>query len=101
MANPQPDRAKSRSTIDLQPIVDGVDTHKTQHVTAIVDGHDCLLARADFESTRQGYKKLRRWMQSYGAVNRIGVESTGSSGASLLRYFQPARNRRLRSPNIG
>ena len=30
------------------------------------------------------------WMRSYGEVQRIGVESTGSYGAGLLRFLQLA-----------
>src|SRR4051794_14239989 len=30
------------------------------------------------------------WMRSFGAVQRVGVESTGSYGAGLLRFMQQA-----------
>jgi len=78
----------TQSVTEPQFIVGGVDTHKTQHVAAIVDGHDRLLASEHFAATGEGYKKLLRWMRSYGDLHRIGVESTGSYGAGLLRYLQ-------------
>jgi len=30
------------------------------------------------------------WMKSFGALQRIGVECSGSNGAGLLRYMQAA-----------
>jgi len=73
-----------------QPIIGGVDTHKAQHVAAVVDSHDRVLASDCFAATRQGYQQMRRWMQSFGTVERIGVECTGTYGAGLLRYLNQA-----------
>lgn len=80
----------TKSATDDQPIVGGVDTHKEQHVAAIVDGHDRILSSAFFPATRHGYKQMVRWMRTHGVIARIGVESTGSYGAGLLRYLQHA-----------
>lgn len=80
----------NKPTTDNQPIVGGVDTHKEQHVAAIVDAHDRMLASAFFPATRHGYKQMVRWMRSFGDLQRIGVESTGSYGAGLLRYLNQA-----------
>lgn len=41
-----------------------------------------------FATTRQGYRQLLAWMRSFGQVQRIGIESTGSYGAGLLRFLQ-------------
>lgn len=71
-------------------VVGGVDTHKELHVAAVVDERDRVLATASFATTRQGYRKMLVWMRSFGAVQRIGVESTGSYGAGLLRFLQQA-----------
>ena len=30
------------------------------------------------------------WMRSFGTVRRVGIESTGTYGAGLLRYLQQA-----------
>ena len=71
-------------------IVGGVDTHKDLHVAAVVDERDRVLATASFATTRQGYRHMLAWMRSFGAVQRVGVESTGSYGAGLLRFLQQA-----------
>jgi transposase len=71
-------------------VVGGVDTHKDLHVAAIVDERDRVLATASFATTRQGYRQLLAWMRSFGEVQRVGVESTGSYGAGLLRFMQQA-----------
>ena len=67
-----------------QWIVGGVDTHKDLHVAAVVDACDRVLATRSFAATRQGYRQMLAWMQAFGTVRRIGVESTGSYGAGLL-----------------
>ena len=76
------------SSSNHQNIVGGVDTHKDLHFAAVVDAHDRVLANNSFPTTRQGYKSMLTWMQSFGEVKRIGVECTGTYGAGLLRYLQ-------------
>ena len=71
-------------------VVGGVDTHKDLHVAAVVDERDRVLATASFATTRQGYRRMLAWMRSFGVVRRIGIESTGSYGAGLLRFMQQA-----------
>lgn len=71
-------------------IVGGVDTHKDLHVAAVVDDHDHVLETNSFATTRQGYRQMLAWMRSFGELQRIGIESTGSYGAGLLRYMQTA-----------
>src|SRR3954451_25431269 len=71
-------------------IVGGVDTHKDRHVAAVVDEQDRVLATHCFATTRQGYRQILAWMRSFGVVQRVGVESTGSYGAGLLRFLQQA-----------
>jgi transposase len=79
--------AKSKQTTQ---IVGGVDTHKDLHVAAVVDDNDQVLGTQSFATTRQGYKLMLTWMRSFGDLQRIGVECTGSYGAGLLRYMQTA-----------
>jgi transposase len=71
-------------------VVGGVDTHKDLHVAAVVDEQDQVLGTQCFATTRQGYRQMLAWMQSFGALQRIGIESTGSYGAGLLRFMQQA-----------
>jgi len=70
-------------------VVGGVDTHKDLHVAAVVDERDRILATASFATTRQGYRQMLAWMRSFGTVQRVGIESTGSYGAGLLRWRRP------------
>ena len=75
----------------VRRIIGGVDTHKDLHVAAVVDEQDRVLGTQSFASTRQGYRQMLAWMRSFGEVQRVGVESTGSYGAGLLRF--PAAGR--------
>src|SRR6195256_6784932 len=43
-----------------------------------------------FATTRQGYRQMLAWMRSFGELQSIGIESTGSYGAGLLRFMQQA-----------
>ena len=63
-------------------VVGGVDTHKDLHVAAIVDHHDRVLGSEYFPTTRHGYNTMLKWMRSFGPLQRVGVECTGTS--SLL-----------------
>ena len=72
-------------------IVGGVDTHKDLHVAAVVDEQDRVLGTRSFATTRQGYRQMLAWMRSFGELRRIGIESTGSYGAGLLRFMQQAK----------
>lgn len=71
-------------------VVGGVDTHKDLHVAAVVDQDNRILGSESFSTTRQGYRQMLVWMTSFGTVERIGVECTGSYGAGLQRYLQSA-----------
>jgi transposase len=71
-------------------VVGGVDTHKDLHVAAVVDEYDHVLESRCFATTRHGYKQMLAWMRSFGKLQRIGIESTGTYGAGLLRYMQTA-----------
>lgn len=68
-------------------VIGGVDTHKDEHVAAVVDATGQILATASFASTGRGYRQLLRWMGSFGQLDRIGVEGTGAYGVGLTRYL--------------
>ena len=89
-------------------ITGGVDTHLDVHVAAALDDHGGLLGTASFDTTRDGYRELAAWLESFGEVVMVGVEGTGSYGAGLTRHLQsrgitvvevdrPNRQRRRRS----
>ena len=71
-------------------IVGGVDAHKDLHVPAVVDERDRVLGTKCFATTRQGYRQLLDWMRSFGDLQRVGLECTGTYGAGLLRHLQAA-----------
>lgn len=71
-------------------VIGGVDTHKDLHSATVVDAHDRVLAHEYFPTTRHGYKTMLRWMRSFGPLDRVGIECTGTYGAGLLRYLQKA-----------
>ena len=68
-------------------VVGGVDTHLDEHVAAVIDELGGLLGVARFPVTLAGYRRLVGWMRGFGAVERVGVEGTGSYGAGLARYL--------------
>ena len=70
-----------------RPVVGGVDTHKDLHVAAVLDAVGRLLGTQSFPTTRHGYRRLLRWLQSHGEVVAVGVEGCGSWGAGLARYL--------------
>lgn len=76
--------------ITVRKVVGGVDTHKDLHVAAVVDDRDRVLEARSFATTRQGYRLMLSWMRTFGDLQRVGIESTGSYGAGLLRYMQAA-----------
>lgn len=77
-------------TTEPGTVIGGVDTHKHTHDAAAVDDHGRLLAHQEFAANDRGYQALLTWMRSHGEVQAIGVESTGSFGATLTRYLTAA-----------
>jgi transposase len=70
-----------------RPVVGGVDTHLDVHVAAAVDPVGGLLGVESFPTTPAGYHDLSSWLSSFGPVERVGVEGTGSYGAGLARHL--------------
>jgi transposase len=68
-------------------ITGGVDTHLDVHVAAALDERGALLGVERFETTTAGYRKLARWLESWGTIELVGVEGTGSYGAGLTRHL--------------
>ena len=71
-------------------VIGGVDTHKHTHYAAAVDEQGRLLGHQEFPATDRGYQALLAWLRSHGNVCAIGVESTGSFGATLTRALTEA-----------
>ncbi len=77
------------------------------HVAAVLDERGSLLGVESFPTTAP-YRALRRWLESFGTVELVGVEGTGSYGAGLTRHLlahqvgvvevdRPNRQRRRRT----
>jgi transposase len=64
----------------------GIDSHKDVHVAAAVDQVGRILATTQAPTTQapttlRGYAQLERWACELGAVERFGIEGTGSYAA--------------------
>jgi transposase len=89
-------------------ITGGVDTHLDVHVAAALDERGALLGIESFPTTTAGYRTLLHWLESFGALELVGVEGTGSYGSGLTRHLlthdvavvevdRPNRQRRRRT----
>jgi transposase len=68
-------------------VTGGVDTHLDVHVAAALNEQGALLGVESFSATMAGYRKLLHWLESFGNVELVGVEGTGSYGAGLTRHL--------------
>ena len=71
-------------------ITGGVDTHLEVHVAAALDPLGGLLGVEQFSTSPDGERELLAWLVEFGPVERVGVEGTGSYGASLGRFLAAA-----------
>jgi transposase len=71
----------------LGQMIGGIDTHKHEHVAAVIDDLGRIQGVASFPTTRHGYRKLLSWMQWHGELFVVGVEGCGSWGAGVARYL--------------
>lgn len=71
-------------------VIGGVDTHKYTHYAAVIDALGRLRGHQQFPATDRGYVALLSWMRTFGSLRAIGVESTGSFGATLTRSLTAA-----------
>ena len=69
-------------------VTGGVDTHADVHVAAAVcSTSHRLLDTAAFDVTPAGYVKLLAWLESFGLLDAVGIEGTGTYGAGLARFL--------------
>ncbi len=69
-------------------VTGGVDTHADIHVAAAVCSMSHrLLATETFATTPAGYVKLLAWLASFGLLDAVGIEGTGTYGAGLARFL--------------
>ena len=69
-------------------IVVGVDAHTDTHDAAVIDDCGRLLGTRTFPADGGGYRTLTEWVRRFGAIAAIGVESTGSYAAGLVRHLR-------------
>jgi transposase len=69
-------------------VTGGVDAHTDTHDAAALDERGRLLGVRTFQSTPEGNRALLAWLEAFGPVAVIGVESTGSYAAGLVRYLR-------------
>jgi len=74
-------------------VIGGIDTHKRTHYAAAIDDQGRLLGHQEFPANDPGYQALLTWLRGHGPVHAIGVESTGSFGATLTRALTAAGER--------
>ena len=71
-------------------VIGGVDTHADVHVAAACDHLGGMLGTAAFATTPAGYRALLRFLTSFGQLQQVGVEGTGSYGSGLARHLARA-----------
>ncbi|MCW2777846.1 MAG: family transposase, partial [Frankiales bacterium] len=52
-----------------------------------VDHLGGVLGTRSFPTTPSGYRQLLGWLRTFGQLDRVGVEGTGSYGAALARHL--------------
>jgi transposase len=80
------------TSVATQPllVVGGVDAHKDTHHAVVLDQHGKLLGDRAFPASTLGYRRLHAWLGSFGVIDRVGIESTGSYAAGLTRFLVDA-----------
>ena len=68
-------------------ITAGIDTHADFHVAAAIDHNGGLLGVETFTTTTGGHRDMVAWLAGFGAIDKIGVEGTGSYGAGIARHL--------------
>jgi transposase len=71
-------------------VTGGVDCHQRTHRAVALDQTGRMLGDAEFPATARGYRELLAWLQQFGTITAIGVESTGAYGAALTRCLRAA-----------
>ena len=69
-------------------VILGVDTHADAHVAVALDGLGRRLGDKTLPSTEAGYAALVAWAEEFGALQRAGVEGSGSFGVGLVRFLR-------------
>lgn len=76
------------SNNNTQLLILGVDTHLETHVCVLINQIGVVVDTEQFEVSSAGYAALSRWCDSFGNVQKAGVEGTGTYGAGLCKHLQ-------------
>lgn len=68
-------------------VTGGVDTHRATHHAAVIDSIGKVLGSREFPADERGYRQLLRWMRSFGRLQMVGIEGTGTYGTGLCRFL--------------
>lgn len=71
----------------LSEVILGVDTHLDKHIGVLIDHVGRFIDQISIDANAAGYNKMLRWATSFGALQRAGVEGTGTYGAGLARFL--------------
>jgi transposase len=71
-----------------EQVIGGIDAHADSHDVAALDERGRLLGTRTFPTTPEGYRALLSWLEGFGSVTAVGVESSGSYAAALVRYLR-------------
>src|SRR5438132_8985788 len=71
----------------MRLVTGGVDAHADSHHAVALDEQGRLLGDAVFVTTARGYRELLAWLEGFGQVRLVGVESTGAYAAGLVRFL--------------
>jgi transposase len=73
----------------------GVDSHKQTLAAAAVNPLGRVLEVKEFAYSEAGHLEFTTWAKGMGRAVRIGIEGSGSYGASAGSPFARSRRRRL------
>lgn len=71
-------------------VTGGVDTHLDTNVAAALDDVGGLLGVEEFATDAAGHRRLLSWLETFGTIDCVGVEGTGSYGVGLARSLRAA-----------
>ena len=98
-----PNREDQTMTTSTDPtiyVTAGADTHRDTHMIAALDQRGAQLGVREFATDPTGHDDILNWLESFGAIDRIGVEGTGTYGAGLCRFLNATTSTSSRSPAV-
>jgi len=79
------------------PVTGGVDTHKDNHVAAVLNAVGVVLGTTEFPTTPAGYRRLLTWMRGFGELTVVGLaRHLTSNGVRVIEVQLPNRQLRRR-----